>query len=221
MGTVIFDLDGTLADTSKDLIAAANACFRGLGHGDMLDPVGDAATAFRGGRAMLTLGFQRLGQGGAAEIDAQYPRLLEHYGANIDTHTTLYPGAMEAVAAIAGAGYGVGICTNKPEALADILLTRLGVRDAFAALIGADTLPVRKPDPEPLREAVRRAGGDPGRAVLIGDTVTDRETARAAGVPSVLVTFGPLGDAVADMQPEGLIGHFDELPALVARLMPD
>jgi len=105
--------------------------------------------------------------------------------------------------------------------LAEDLLVRLGVRDAFAALVGADTLPVRKPDPEPLREAVRRAGGDPRRALLIGDTVTDRDTARAAGLPCVLVTFGPLGRSVAELAPEGLIGHFDELPDAVARLMPD
>jgi len=220
MRTVIFDLDGTLADTSGDLIAAANACFRAMGQGTPLDPVADAHTAFHGGRAMLRLGLERLGRAGdEAEVERQYPLLLEAYAAAIDTHTVLYPGAMEAVAALAGAGYRVGICTNKPEALAELLLQRLAVRAAFASLIGADTLPVRKPDPEPLREAVRRAGGDPTRAVLIGDTVTDRETARAAGVPSVLVGFGPTGAAVAALQPEAVIGHYDELPAVVRRLI--
>jgi phosphoglycolate phosphatase len=127
---------------------------------------------------------------------------------------------MEAVAALDHAGYRVGICTNKPERLAELLMTRLGVRDAFGSLVGADTLAVRKPDPAPLREAVRRAGGDPARAVLIGDTVTDRETARAAGVASVLVTFGPGGAQVAALEPEAMIGHFDELPEVVARLLP-
>jgi len=220
MRTVVFDLDGTLADTSGDLIAAANACFRAMGAGDLLDPIRDAGTALRGGRAMLTLGMERLGRAeDIAEIDRQYPLLLEAYAADIDTHTVLYPGAMAAVEALVGAQYRVAICTNKPEGLARMLMTRLGVLDAFGALIGADTLPVRKPDPEPLREAVRRAGGDPARCLLVGDTVTDRETSRAAGVPSVLVTFGPGGPGVSDLRPEGLIGHFDELPDVVERLI--
>src|SRR6056297_964559 len=220
MRTVVFDLDGTLADTSGDLIAAANACFRAMGAGDLLDPIRDAGTALRGGRAMLTLGMERLGRAeDIAEIDRQYPLLLEAYAADIDTHTVLYPGAMAAVEALVGAQYRVAICTNKPEGLARMLMTRLGVLDAFGALIGADTLPVRKPDPEPLREAVRRAGGDPARCLLVGDTVTDRETSRAAGVPSVLVTFGPGGPGVSDLRPEGLIGHFDELPDVVQRLI--
>lgn len=220
MRTVVFDLDGTLADTSGDLIAAANACFRGIGAGDLLDPVGDAATAFHGGRAMLRLGMERLGRAGdEAEVDRCYPILLEAYEDAIDTHTTLYPGAMEAVEALKAGGFRVAICTNKPEALARLLLERLGILDAFAALIGADTLPVRKPDPEPLRAAVRLAGGDPARSLLVGDTVTDRETSRAAGVPSVLVTFGPNGAGVADLAPDATIGHYSELPGVVARLL--
>jgi len=220
MRTVVFDLDGTLADTSRDLIAAANACFRAMGEGDLLDPVADAGTALRGGKAMLTLGLQRLGRvDDAAEVERQYPLLLEAYEGAIDTHTVLYPGAMEAVALLADSDYRVAICTNKPERLAKLLLERLGVGAAFGAMIGADTLPVRKPDPEPLREAVRRAGGLPERALLVGDTVTDRETSRAAGVPSVLVTFGPEGKAVAKLEPEAMIGHFDELPGVCDRLL--
>ncbi|MFN3209150.1 MAG: HAD-IA family hydrolase [Roseovarius sp.] len=218
-GTVVFDLDGTLADTSGDLIAAANACFRGMGAGDLLDPVADAGTALRGGRAMLLLGMTRLGRpDDFAEIDRQYPILLEAYGEAIDTHTVFYPGAMDAVEALRLAGHPVAICTNKPEALALKLMTSLGALDRFGALVGADTLAVRKPDPEPLREVVRRAGGDPGRCLLVGDTVTDRETARAAGVPSVLVTFGPGDEDVRALEPEATIDHFGELPGVVRGL---
>lgn len=220
MGTVIFDLDGTLADTSGDLLAAANACFRDIGAGSVLGPQ-DAATALNGGRAMLRLGMERLGRPlDEAEVDRLYPRLLEYYEEAIDTHTLVFPGAMEAVAVLDEAGYRLGICTNKPERLAHLLLTRLGVRDAFASVIGADTLHVRKPDPEPLREAVRRAGGDPRCACLIGDSTTDRETARAAGLPSILVTFGPSGPHTAALEPEALIAHFDELPEVVRRIVP-
>ncbi|MFV0243527.1 MAG: HAD-IA family hydrolase [Qingshengfaniella sp.] len=224
MATVVFDLDGTLADTSGDLIAAANTVFRAGGHGDVLDPVGDALTAFHGARAMLRLGYERLGigsgQGIEALVMAGYDPLLDAYGAAIDTHTRLYPGAMAAVEALSEAGYRVAICTNKTEALAETLLTRLGIRAAFAGLIGADTLPVRKPDPAPLHAAVARAGGTRGRAVLIGDTVTDRDTARAAGVPCVLVGFGPSGPAITALDPDAVLDHYDDLPDLIARLLP-
>ncbi|MTI01837.1 HAD-IA family hydrolase [Roseibium sp. RKSG952] len=219
MRTVIFDLDGTLADTSGDLLAAANHCFRHMGHGDVLIDGQDAAVALRGGRMMLTHGLKRVGEYSEDTVFEYYPMLLEAYSKAIDTHTRFYPGALEAVDILRGAGYGVGICTNKPEGLADLLLTRLGVRDQFASLVGADTLPVRKPDPEPLREAARRAGGHPDLCVLIGDSDTDRNTAKAAGVPSVLVTFGPSGDDMAALEPEALLHHFDDLPELVTDLI--
>ena len=156
MRSVIFDLDGTLADTSRDLVAAAIACFRAEGLGDLLDPLTDAGTALRGGRAMLTLGFSRVQGRGERDVNRLYPLLLSSYAAAIDRHTVLYPGAMEAIAALSAQGYGIGICTNKPAALAEDLMLRLGVRSAFGALVGADTLPVRKPDPAPLWECVRQ-----------------------------------------------------------------
>ena len=219
MATVIFDLDGTLADTSGDLIAAANACFRELGLPALLDPTQDAATALTGGRAMLRLGFARQGREDEPEVDRLYPVFIEHYTRALDTHTYLSPGAMEAVRALKSDGYGVAICTNKPERQALMLMESLGVRDEFAAILGADSLPVRKPDPEHLRETARRAGGDPGRMLLVGDTDTDRQTARNAGVPSVLVTFGPAGGDMAALAPEALLHDYADLPGIVAQLL--
>ena len=219
MRTVIFDLDGTLADTSGDLLEAANTCFRQLGLGDLLTHGPDSWIALRGGKRMLTEGLTRAGQYDAAKVDELYPVLIEAYGAAIDHHTFLYPGAMQAVEDLKTAGYGVGICTNKPAALAEQLLQSLGVRDAFASMIGADTLPVRKPDPEPLREAARQAGGDPAMTILIGDSDTDRNTARNAGVPSILVNFGPSGEDMAALEPEGLLDRFEDLPQMVSRLI--
>lgn len=219
MRTVVFDLDGTLADTSTDLIAAANTCFRGLGHGDLLDPGADALTAFHGGRAMLRLGFSRLGQADEALVDAQYPVLLAAYADGIDTHTRLYPGAVDAVEALRSAGYATAICTNKPEGLAETLMQRLGVRGLFGSLIGADTLPTRKPDVAPYLAAVRQAGGSPARSLLVGDTETDRLTAAAAGVPCILVSFGPEGAGIARLAPEAMLHSYADLPALADRLL--
>jgi phosphoglycolate phosphatase len=168
---------------------------------------------------MLRLGFSRVGGGGEEAVAAQYPLLLAAYAEGIDVHTRLYPGAVEAVRALRGAGFACAICTNKPAGLAEDLVRRLGVRDLFGALVGADTLPVRKPDPAPYVAAVERAGGTVGRSMLVGDTLTDRDTARAAGVPVALVTFGPEGAGVARFAPEALLDRFEDLPALAARLV--
>ena len=220
MKTVIFDLDGTLADTSADLIGAANACFRGLGYGDVLDPVADARTAFRGGRAMLGLGFSRVMPGfPEADVMAQYPILIDAYAEEIDTHTVLYPGAAAAVEALRASGYAVGVCTNKPEDLADRLLSRLGVRDLFGSLIGAQTVGISKPDPKPYVASVEEAGGVLSQSFLVGDTETDRETARAAGVPCALVTFGPDGTGVEALDPEALLHDYTALGAVTRGLI--
>jgi len=216
MRTVVFDLDGTLADTAADLLASANACFRALGHGDRLDMERDAGTALKGGRAMLRVGFERVGiDWSEVDVDGQYPMLLDYYGQEIAVHTRLYPGAADAVRTLRAQGYATVICTNKPEGLAETLMAALGVRDLFDALVGADTLPTRKPDAAPYLEAVRRAGGDPARSVLIGDTITDRLTGTAAGVPVVLVTFGPEGDHVRDMDPAAFLHAYADLPEIV------
>jgi phosphoglycolate phosphatase len=219
MRTVVFDLDGTLADTSADLLASANACFRALGHGNLLGPQ-DALTAFHGGRAMLRLGFSRLGAPWTEDdVSREYPKLLAAYAEGLVVETRLYDGAAEAVEVLRTLGYATAICTNKPEGLAVDLVRRLGISALFDALVGADTFPVRKPDPLPYRAAVTRAGGTVTRSFLLGDTQTDRDTARAVGVPVALVTFGPEGETIARLHPDALLTHFDHLPALAERLI--
>ena len=219
MRSVVFDLDGTLADTAADLIAAANACFREFGHDVVIDPVADARTAYRGGRALLRLGYARLGIEDDGRADTGYPQFLKHYVAHDDAHARLYPGVVEAVERLRADGYATAVCTNKTEAMAVRLLKRLGVFELFGAVIGADTLPTKKPDPAPYRAAVEQAGGLVARSYLLGDTETDRATARAAGVPCALVTFGPDGEAVAGYDPDGLLASFDELANLTRRLI--
>lgn len=216
---VIFDLDGTLADTSLDLLAAANRCFEEMGEDVRLGGDADRMVALRGGRRMLTEGLTRAGRMDEARVMQWYPRLLEAYAETLDVHTALYPGAVASVEALRGAGYAVGIATNKPEGLAEELLARLGVRDLFGSMIGADTLPVRKPDPAHFWAAVDGCGGAREASLLVGDSDTDRKTSAAAGVPSVLVSFSPAGEAVRDLNPESVITHFDELMGEVTRLI--
>lgn len=215
---VIFDLDGTLCDTAEDLLAAANAAFAALERNVRLDASNpeDRDTALRGGRPMLRLGLARLGPVDEAEVDRGYRPLLDAYDNAIAHHTRFYPGARDAVALLRAQGYAVGICTNKPEALAVKLMAALGATDAFDALVGADTLAVRKPDPAPFREAVARSGGDVARSLLVGDTSTDRKTAEAAEVPFVLAAF----TAAEGSRPAASeFHHYASLPEIVADLI--
>lgn len=216
--SVIFDLDGTLADTSGDLIAAANFCFKAMGHDAILDMKNDVTTALRGGRAMLRLGLSRIDQANEETVDQLYPILLEAYSKALTEYTTLFPAVRSCVGRLIQSGYKIGICTNKPEALAQKLMVDLKFRDEFGCLVGADTLPVRKPDPQPFFEAVRRIGGVPERACLIGDSVTDHYTARAAGVPSILVDFGLADCDIAALEPDVLITHYNQLEAALAQV---
>lgn len=222
MRVAVFDLDGTLADTASDLIAAANAALGELGHGAPLDRAAHRAEAFAGGRAMLRAG---LAARGVAEpealVERGFPRLLHHYEAGIADETRLYPGVEAALDRLGARGWRLAVCTNKPVALADLLLVKLGLRDRFAAVLGADSLSVRKPDPLHLTETITRAGGTPERSVLVGDTVTDREAARAAHVPCVLVSFGPEGPGIARLDPAALISDYAELPEVLERLVPE
>jgi phosphoglycolate phosphatase len=219
MRTAVFDLDGTLADTAADLIAAANGALAEAGHGAPLDLERDRASAFAGGRAMLRAGLARAG-GDEAAVEALYPRLLERYAAALAVETRLYDGAEAALDRLEAEGWRLAVCTNKPERLARLLLDALGIGGRFAALLGADSLPWKKPDPRHLTETIARAGGEPARAALVGDTVSDREAARAAGIPCVLVGFGPAGGAVAALTPEAVVASFAELPSVLGQLVP-
>lgn len=224
MRAVIFDLDGTLADTAGDLLAAANAALAPEGMA-LLDPVEDRPVAGRGGRAMIRRAIAK--QGGepdsAAMIaltDALYPRLLDAYSVRLAHETRLYDGVIACLDALEMAGWRLGICTNKPERLARALMQELGVLHRFGALLGADTLAVRKPDPEHLIETCRRIGADPARSILIGDTETDLRTARNASVPCILTTFGFAESPVAGLKPDAILDHYRDLPAMAEGFVP-
>jgi len=219
MRVAIFDLDGTLVDTSGDMLAGANAVFEAEGYGSPLRVADHAAVAFAGGRAMLETGAALCGFSWGERYETAYVYFLEAYGGHLDRLSVIYPGVEACLDGLAADGWRLAVCTNKPSGLAERLLVSLGLRARFGAMIGADTLAVRKPDPEPLLEAVRQVGGDPARAVLVGDTITDRKAAANAGMPCVLVTFGPVGDAVAQMQPDGLLGSYGDLPRILNDLV--
>src|SRR6185503_9278672 len=127
-----------------------------------------------------------------------------------------YPGLEPAMDELAERNVRLAICTNKPERLTHLLIDALGWSGRFAAIVGADTLPVRKPDPRPLHEAIARAGG--GRAAFVGDSITDADTARAAGVPFVAVSFGFSDRPVEQLGADAVIDSYADLVGVLERL---
>ncbi|MFQ5566947.1 MAG: HAD-IA family hydrolase [Paracoccaceae bacterium] len=224
MRGAIFDLDGTLADTAADLLGAANAVLapRRL---PLLDLARDKQFAGRGARSMIHRSLSLMetppGEAGAEAIaDDLYPGLLAAYEGRLADETRLYDGVVGCLDALAAAGWRLGVCTNKPERLAVMLLERLGVLGRFGAVLGADSLAVRKPDPEHLHETARRSGARPDRCVMLGDTRTDVLTARAAGVPCVLTRFGFSAEPPDELAADAVVDHFDEVAPVLERLRP-
>lgn len=212
---VAFDLDGTLADTAPDLTAALNHALAKLGR-PSIPAESVRHMVGHGARALLRQGLTATGGSSDALIETAFPIFLDHYEAHIADDTRPFPGVEAALDALDAQGVKLAICTNKLEGLATELVTALGWRGRFAAIVGGDTLPVRKPDPAPLFEAIARAGG--GRAAYVGDSITDTDTARAAGLPCVAVTFGFSDRPPDQLGATLLIDHFDELIPALARL---
>jgi phosphoglycolate phosphatase len=210
--TIAFDLDGTLADTAPDLAAALNHALTALGRG----PVPAESVSHlvgHGARALLRRGLAATGDAGEELVDRGFPIFLDFYEANICAGTRAYPGVEAALDALAARGVALAVCTNKLEGLSRLLLDALGWCDRFQALVGGDTLPVRKPDPAPLHEAIARGGG--GRAAFVGDSIIDADTARAAGITFVAVSFGFSDRPVEELGAAAVIDSYSELiPAL-------
>ncbi|MGV8841381.1 MAG: HAD-IA family hydrolase, partial [Bauldia sp.] len=143
---------------------------------------------------------------------------LDHYTAHIADMSRPYPGVLDAIDSFASRGWKIAVCTNKLEGLSRSLLRALAIEGRFAAVGGGDTFPVKKPDPRHLRETIALAGGDPARAVMVGDSETDIATAKNAGIPVVAVDFGYTTVHVREYRPERIISHFRDLPDAVASL---
>lgn len=217
---VVFDLDGTLVDTAPDLVGTLNI---------VLAEERLPAIELEQARPLIGAGIRPLIERALAEqnrnlpaeqVDEMFARFLRHYHDHIADRSRPYPGVEAALDRLADNGLRLAVCTNKYEALSLRLLNALGLTRRFAAICGQDTFPMMKPDPETLRLTIARAGGDPARAVMVGDSDTDVRLARAATVPVIGVEFGYTQTPMAELAPDRLIGHFDKLPASVMELLP-
>ncbi|MBX9926579.1 MAG: HAD-IA family hydrolase, partial [Hyphomicrobiaceae bacterium] len=202
--TIVFDLDGTLIDTAPDLIAATNHTLASVGRPPAgMDLLRNAVS--HGALAMIRAGIGP--DADAWEEERLYPLLptfLTHYEANIAATSRPFDGLLDTLDTLDDAGYRLAVCTNKQERHAVRLLEALGLADRFAAIAGRDTFPVYKPDPGHLTSTVDKAGGDPRRAVMVGDSGTDVATAKNAGLPVVAVSFGYSDPPVATFGPDAL-----------------
>jgi phosphoglycolate phosphatase len=217
--TIVFDLDGTLIDTAPDLVETLNIIFAREGFAPL--PYGAARNLVGGGaKAMIARGLEAEGRVlPPAKLEQMFADFIAHYSEHLADRSRPFPGLTDALEALAARNCRFAVCTNKLEWLSVLLLDQLELADRFVAICGPDTFGVQKPDPEILRRTVAAAGGTMQRAIMIGDSVTDIRTARAAGVPVIAVDFGYSERPVGDFGPDRTISHFAQLPASIAAVL--
>ncbi|PZA12653.1 phosphoglycolate phosphatase [Rhodopseudomonas palustris] len=217
---VVFDLDGTLVDTAPDLINALN--FILIREGMPAVPMAVARNMIgQGARRLLERGLELDGRTIAQEdVNRLTVDFIDYYAAHIADESRPFEGLEATLDELSASGYRFAVCTNKLEWLSKLLLDRLGLSPRFAAICGADTFGVAKPDPAILRETVAKAGGDLTAAVMVGDAGPDVGVARRAGVPVIGVEFGYTEVPIAELKPDLLVGHMRDLPNAVGRLLP-
>ncbi len=215
MLTIVFDLDGTLIDTAPDLIDTLNHILARQG---LPQVPYDAARPLIGGgaRGMIERALVIEGRACApADVDRLYQAFVAHYAGHIADRSRAFPQLETTLDRLADQGHRLAVCTNKLEWLSKRLLDTLQLADRFTAICGQDTFGVQKPDPRIFRSTVMRAGGEPERAIMVGDSVTDIRTARAAQVPVVAVDFGYTDVPIATLRPDRVISSFAELPDVI------
>ena len=216
--TIVFDLDGTLVESAPDLLNALNHVVVPLG----LEPVrlDDIRTMIgRGAKAMIREALSRAGRSVDEDgIDALWHPFIDHYRSNIAVDSHAFDGVETGLQTLLDAGAALSVCTNKTQALSDQLLDTINLFQYFKAVVGADSVPQKKPDAGHLLEAVTRAGGDPSRALLVGDSRTDEKAALNAGLPFIFVPFGYEPDAAKDMSCVAVLNHYSELFEVVLRV---
>jgi phosphoglycolate phosphatase len=217
--TVVFDLDGTLVDTAPDLINALNF---------ILDREGLPPVPLHSARNMIGAGARKLIERGLelegrnatpSDITRLTDDFISYYAEHIADSSSPFDGLERALDDLAGLGYRLAVCTNKLEWLSKRLLDRLDLSARFAAICGADTFGIAKPDPGILRQTVARAGGELSSAIMVGDAGPDIGVARRAGIPVIGVSFGYTEVPIADLKPDRVIHHMSELGAAIKDLM--
>ena len=215
---IVFDFDGTLVDSAPDLHAALNQLLTesgriGVSLAQVRQFIGDGAAK------LVERGLEASGAplSGSA-LAERVIRFLAIYEPMSADRTLPYPGVVETLGRLADAGHRMGLCTNKPERATRLMLAALKLDRFLTAVVGGDTLAVKKPRPEPLRSVLDQLGVAPDQAIMVGDNEHDVATAHAAGVKVIVVAYGYARVPLAELRVDGRIEAFADLPAALADL---
>jgi phosphoglycolate phosphatase len=215
----IFDLDGTLVDTAPDLLSAMNAVLLQAGRA-ALDPLSLRHMVGFGGHSLIQQAFAATGEPAREqELPALVAAFIDHYRANIAVDSTPFPNVAETLAGLRADGAKLGVLTNKPQALTDLLLPALSLDAHFDAVFGAGRMPYTKPDPRIFADVLRAVDGTPTRAIMIGDSITDVATARAANVPVILVSYGYTPEPAHMLGADYVVDDFAQIPEIAKALL--
>jgi phosphoglycolate phosphatase len=215
---VLFDFDGTLIDSAPDIHAATNLLLARQGLGPLtLAQV--KSMIGHGVRKLVERAYAACGRPlDDAELDAEFATMMEIYFSHLTVLTRLMPGAREAVDALRADGVALALVTNKPQRFSEAILDHFGLLDAFGAVIGGDAGYVKKPAPDMLLAALERLGVAAGEAAMIGDSGADVESARAAGLPVVIVEGGYTTVPAAELGADAVVASLDEVVSALREL---
>jgi phosphoglycolate phosphatase len=218
---ILFDLDGTLADTNRDLHATMNYILNQYGC-DRVETDQVRHMIGGGARMILKRGFdENKFEISDSELDIATERFVDYYDKHIDDETVLFNNVENILKAAKRDAIKMAVVTNKREGLAAKLLFRLNIHHYFDVLIGGDTLPERKPNPLPILEAIKRLGGTAKNAIMIGDSEADTASAMKANVSCICVSFGYRRVTLEELNADSIIDDFAQLPQAMATLKPD
>ncbi len=216
--TLVFDLDGTLVDSAPDLLRALNHTLAGM----EVAPVqlGDIRTMIgHGAKAMIRSALSRAERDcSEVEISALWSVFIAYYQENIAVDSRPFEGAEAALTELSAAGARLAICTNKTQALSEQVLDALGLSHHFCAIVGADSVPRKKPDGDHILRTLLAADGDLSRAIMIGDSLTDERAARSAGLPFVFVPFGYEAEPAEAISADAVVSCYSELVSVLSAI---
>lgn len=218
--TVVFDLDGTLVDTAPDLLRALNETLdlEGLAHAS---PAAMRSLVGQGARALIERASSLAGARFSPQrLDELTEAFIAFYRADIAAESMPFPGVEAALDVLAGAGARLAVCTNKRMDLSVRLLQELGLETRFSAIVGADAVANRKPHPEHYRETIQRAGGEIRRSLMVGDSAADVASAKAAGAPAIVASFGYSETPAKKLGADAVFDDYIDVPPLARRLIP-
>lgn len=218
---LVFDLDGTLLETAPDLVGTLNQIL--IDEGLKTIPLEIARTYIgQGARMMMENGFKANGiDMSAADIEARVPKFLARYEARISSETTAFPNLLSTLDELSEQGWNFAVCTNKLERLARILLEDLKLTDRFVAITGGDTFENKKPHAEHILKTVALTSSRLEDSIMVGDSISDINAAKAANIPVIAVDFGYTPVHVKELDPDMVISDFNELPSSIKTVKPN